>query len=234
MLNILTSGYKDVETKIYIDKIPELKHPKSILVGGGGLKNKYTNYLEEYGFDNVPLLKKLAQIYNLAKEKESIALVCDCRLGKVSNKQAHSEVIKDFILKHQETFDTLLPYLFTNQLFVSKTQEEIDKDLAICSEESKEVLIRNYETTKLLFGPKATETTVQLSDEDKHQIAELIKIEENKNKNEASNISDAATVIDVINSDNPIIENNDSIKRYPDFESLPDPSTMEGQTVIVI
>lgn len=34
MLKILTTGCRDVKVKVHIDRIADLKHPKSILVGG--------------------------------------------------------------------------------------------------------------------------------------------------------------------------------------------------------
>lgn len=179
---IQTTGLKNAKNVINVDKIPILRHPKSILVGGGSLAQKYTRYLDERGFEDTVLLRALAYIHKVGKKEGLVAVCCSCKIGKKHLRDTHSEVIKTFILKNQEMLDTLLPYLFTNEVFTSKTQEDIEKDLSGVSETTKKQLVMNYETNKLLDANKPEEKVqVQLTDDDKNQIADLIKQDQAKN-----------------------------------------------------
>lgn len=252
MYSILTTGLKNVKVVINVDKVPALRHPKSILAGGGSLVNKYTKYLEEHGFEDVSLLRVLAHIHNVGKEKGEVGLKCDCMLGKRSHKEAHSDVIKDFIQRYEEQLDALLPYLFTNQVFTPKTEEEINKDLSKFSETTKAQLVKNYETTKLLYGKLETHTEVQLSDEDRKQISALIEQDQAKsvietlgnNENSVEEPTDAIGSFKNITAEEladiqqeqriSAAEAADFQKQcYGEFKDLPDPQTVPGQTVVV-
>lgn len=170
--NILTSRYKDVEFKIDVDYLPELKHPKFLLVGGG-LAIKYTKYLEKELFNNLSLLRRFVSIAKLGSEKGTIALVCNCKIGKKDNRAAHSEVIKYILLKYHETLIKLLPYLFKNESDVEKSDEEIEEDLKMLTDTLKIQLLNNLNTNKMLSSG-SIKNLEKLSPEDKEQIKELL------------------------------------------------------------
>ena len=169
---ILTSKYKDVEHKINVDLLPELKHPKFILMGGN-LANRYNNYLEKELFNNISLLRRFVSIAKLGVEKGTIALVCNCKIGKQDNRAAHSVVIKNILLKYHETLIKLLPYLFKNESEIEKTDEEIEEDLKVLSDTLKIQLLNNLNTNKMLSSG-SIKNLEKLSADDKEQIKELL------------------------------------------------------------
>lgn len=173
MYTILTSKFKDVEDQINVDLIRELQHPKSILIGGGSLVVKYTNYLEKEIFNDINLLRRFVSINKIGNEKGTIALVCNCKLGKQDNRKAHSEIIKEFLIKYTNEFTKLLPYLFNNQGGENKSDEEIEQDISILSDTLKITLLNNINTTKMLSGA-SIKNLEKLSDTDKEQIKDLL------------------------------------------------------------
>lgn len=173
MYNILTSKYKDEENKINVDLIPELRHPKSILFGGGSLQVKYTNYLETEVFKNVSLLRRFVSLNKTGTDKGTIALVCDCKIGKKDNREAHSIVIKNFLIKYNEYLSNLIPYLFNTNDEINKTDQETENDLRLLSEDLKIALASNINTNKLINNVNGKNID-KLSDDDKNQIKNLL------------------------------------------------------------
>ncbi len=173
MYNILTSKYKNEENKINVDLIPELMHPKSILFGGGSLQVKFTNYLETEVFKNARLLRRFVSLNKTGNDKGTIALVCNCKIGKKDNREAHSVVIKNFLIKYNEQLTNLLPYLFNTNDEINKTDEEMENDLRLLSEDLKIALISNINTNKLINNVNGKNID-KLSDDDKNQIKNLL------------------------------------------------------------
>lgn len=173
MYNILTSKYKDEENKINIDVIPELMHPKSILFGGGSLQVKFTNYLETEVFKNAKLLRRFVSLNKTGNDKGTIALVCNCKIGKRDNREAHSVVIKDFLIKYNEQLTNLLPYLFDTKEEINKSDEEMENDLKLLSDDLKIALISNINTNRLINNVSGKNID-KLSDNDKDQIKNLL------------------------------------------------------------
>lgn len=106
---------KEAAVEIHLDtKNPRQPNPSmmppSVILGVGDKKKRYDAYLDKCLSDNPKLLNYLAFIHKTGNEKGSITLVARHKLGKV-----HAEGVRDFLTRHHETLDMILPYIFPGE-----------------------------------------------------------------------------------------------------------------------
>lgn len=162
MYTLTVGKNKKAAVEVYLDtRNPRQPNPSAIPphvgLGTGDKKKRYKTYLGKCFGSNSELLRYLAYLHKLAKEKGSMTLIATHKMGKTQ-----TEGVKEFLEENRETLDAILPYIFPGEGY--KAPENIDQ--ANLPDEVKAQL------ESQMSAPM--QGTAQLSEDDMAQIKALI------------------------------------------------------------
>ncbi len=104
---IILGTHHKADVEAHLDAPRPTAIPAHVSFGVGDKQKRYNDWLDKCFTENKALLNFLAYIHKAGKEKGSISLVA---AGK--QRMIIMQGVKQFLTKHEQVLDTLLPYIF--------------------------------------------------------------------------------------------------------------------------